>query len=164
MVHIISKRDGPRREDAEIKGFLDRNRSTIDGLANRLTGGAWSEMRNPKPAPTPEPSGTLWFTPPSRPQEAAPYVRISLNGRVVVADLSSGRQLQFLGAITGRGPERHFALATRDNGFFEPIEEGAGQALGDLDGVLLPDGEAEDLLKQEIVARLGLAPARADAG
>jgi hypothetical protein len=162
MVHIISKRDGPRREDVEMKGFLDRNRSTIDGLANRLTGGAWREMRKPKPAPTP--SGTLWFTPPSRPQEAAPYVRISLNGRVVVADLSSGRQLQFLGAITGRGPERHFALATRDNGFFEPIEEEAGQALGDLDGVLLPDCETEELLKQEIVARLGLAPAREDAG
>ncbi|MDQ0391928.1 hypothetical protein [Labrys monachus] len=164
MVHIISKRDGPRKEDVEIRSFLDRNRATIDGLADRLTGGAWREMRNPKPPQQPDPSGTLWFTPPSRPQEAEPYVRISLNGRVVVADLATGRQLQFLGAVAGRGEGRHFALATRENGFFEPIEAEAGCALADLDGVLLPDGEAEDMLKQEIAVRLGLAPAREGAG
>jgi hypothetical protein len=164
MVHIISKRDGPRREDVEIRSFLDRNRPTIDGIANRLTGGGWAEMRNPKPAPQPEPSGTLWYTPPSRPSEAAPYVRISVNGRVVVADLSSGRQLQFLGAVAGRGAERHFVLATRENGFFDPIEEAAGQALGELDGVLLPDAETEDLLKQEISTRLGLASAPESTG
>ena len=33
-------------------------------------------------------------------------------------------------------------------------------ALSARNGVLLPDGEAEDMLKQEIAVRLGLAPAR----
>jgi hypothetical protein len=164
MVHIISKRDGPRREDVAAKGFIRENRATIDRLANHLTGGRWQEIRNPVSTPQPEPSGKLWFTPPSRPSQPAPYVRISLNGRVVVADEASGRQLLFIGAIRGSGTTRHFAMATKENGFFDPIEEEAGLALGELDGVLIPTSEIEDQLKQEISARLGLVTPGEEAG
>jgi hypothetical protein len=164
MVHIISKRDGPRREDVAAKAFLRENRAKIDGLANALTGGRWQELRNPKPAAQPEASGRLWYTAPSRPSEPAPYVRISLNGRVVVADEASGRQLLFIGGIRGSGPTRHFVLATKDNGFFDPIEAEAGAALEELDGVLVPEGPIEEQLKQEIASRLGLGSPREEPG
>src|SRR5437868_2164622 len=118
MVHIISKRDGPRREDVAAKGFIEKNRATIEGLANHLTGGRWQQMRHPVGTPPqPEPCGKLWFSSPSRPQEARPqearpYVRISHNDRVVVVDLASGNQLDFLGEVRGPRRERRFTLAT----------------------------------------------------
>ncbi|MDQ0475096.1 hypothetical protein [Labrys wisconsinensis] len=155
MVHIISKRDGPRREDVAARRFIQSNRATIEGLADRLTGGRWREMRKPPAPPQPEASGRLWFTPPAAPQPARPYLRISPNGRVVVMDLASGRQLQFLGQIGG-GRERRFVLALREHGFFDPLDEDLRAALADLDGMALPDEAAEDRLKESLSARLGL--------
>jgi hypothetical protein len=164
MVHIISKRDGPRREDVAAKTFIEKNRATIDSLANHLTAGRWGELRNPAPAQMPAPSGKLWFTPPSRPQEAMPYVRISLNDRVVVADLASGRQLHFIGEIRGASRARRFTLATQENGFFAPVDDGLRQVLADLDGLALPDASSEERLKQDIAARLGFDKVPEEAG
>ncbi|XUJ33547.1 hypothetical protein ACQ5SK_38405 [Bradyrhizobium japonicum] len=93
MAYIISKRDGPHREELKAKDFLQKNRTKINSLANHLTLGRWQELRNPTPPIEPQPSGKLWSTPPARPKEVEPYVRISYNGRVVIADLASGRQL-----------------------------------------------------------------------
>lgn len=157
MVHIISKREGPHREEVAAKEFIQKNRANIDAIANRLTAGRWQQMRNPAPPSQPPPSGKLWSTPPSRPQEEEPYVRISLNGRVVIADLASGRQLHFVGELRGRGPERRFALATRDNGVFEPMSEALLERLADLEGVSVPDEQSEQRLEQIISDRLGLA-------
>jgi len=156
MVYIISKQDGPRREDVAAKDFIDKNRTKIDALANHLTGGRWGELRNPTPPPEPQPSGKLWYTPQGRLPEVEPYVRISLNGRVVVADLASGRQLHFVGELRGRGQSRHLALATRANGLFDPLDEGIYKALADLEGMLVPDEASEERLEGIIAARLGL--------
>jgi hypothetical protein len=156
MVHIISKRDGPHREEVAAKDFIQKNRTKIDALANHLTAGRWQQLRNPAPTRQPQPSGRLWSTPPSRPREAEPYVRISLNGRVVVADLASGRQLHFIGELRGRGQSRCFALATRENGIFEPLDEDLSKVLADLEGVGVPDEASEQHLERIIASRLGL--------
>ncbi|MGY3033904.1 hypothetical protein ACVIIV_003074 [Bradyrhizobium sp. USDA 4354] len=156
MVYIISKQDGPRREDVAAKDFIDKNRTKIDALANHLTGGRWQELRNRTPPPEPQPSGKLWYTPRGRLPETEPYVRVSLNGRVVVADLASGRQLHFVGELRGRGQSRHLALATRENGLFDPLDEGIYKVLADLEGMLVPDEPSEQRLEGFIAARLGL--------
>jgi hypothetical protein len=156
MVYIISKRDGPRREEVAAKDFIQKNRTRIDAVANHLTGGRWQELRNPTSSPQPQPSGKLWLTPPSRPREAEPYVRISLNGRVVIADLASGRQLDFVGELRGKGQSRYFALATRVNGIFDSLDDGIYEVLADLEGLSVPDEASEERLEQIISARLGL--------
>ena len=156
MVYIISKRDGPHREEVAAKDFIQKNRTTIDALASHLTAGRWQELRNPTSPPPPQPSGKLWSTPQARPTEAEPYVRISLNGRVVIADLASGRQLRFVGELRGKGQSRSFALATRENGIFEPMDENMYKVLADLEGLSVPDEVAEERLEQVIAGRLGL--------
>ncbi|MFB9262901.1 hypothetical protein ACFFWD_06900 [Bradyrhizobium erythrophlei] len=156
MVHIISKRGGPHREQVAAKAFIQKNRTKIDALANHLTGGRWQQLRNPAPPPQPQPSGKLWYTPPGRPKETEPYVRISLNGRVVIADLASGRQLHFVGELRGKGQLRYFALATRENGIFEPLDDGLCKVLADLEGVGVPDEVSEEHLERIIAGRLGL--------
>ncbi|WP_455153291.1 hypothetical protein [Bradyrhizobium cenepequi] len=138
------------------KDFIQKNRTKIDAIANHLTAGRWQELRNPAPAPQPQPSGKLWSTPPGRPKEMEPYVRISLNGRVVIADLSSGRQLHFVGELRGTGQSRYFALATRENGLFDPLDEGLCKVLADLEGLSVPDEMSEERLEQVIAGRLGL--------
>jgi hypothetical protein len=156
MVHIISKRDGPHWEEVAAKDFIQKNRAKINALANHLTAGRWQELRNPAPPSQPQPSGKLWSTPPGRPKEAEPYVRVSLNGRVVIADLASGRQLHFVGELRGKGQSRYFALATRENGLFEPLDDGLHKVLADLEGVSVPDDVSEERLEQIIAGRLGL--------
>jgi len=59
MAYIISKRDGPHREELKAKDFLQKNRTKINSLANHLTLGRWQELRNPTPPTEPPPSG-LW--------------------------------------------------------------------------------------------------------
>jgi hypothetical protein len=156
MVHIISKRDGPRREEAAAKDFIQKNRTKIDALANHLTGGRLQELRNPQPPAQPQPSGKLWSTPPARPREPEPYVRISLNGRVVIADLSSGRQLHFVGELRGKGQSRYFALATRENGIFDPLDQSMHEVLAELEGMSVPEEAGEECLERNIAGRLGL--------
>ncbi|GMP03554.1 hypothetical protein [Bradyrhizobium sp. TM239] len=156
MAYIISKRDGPHREELKAKDFLQKNRTTINSLANHLTLGRWQELRNPAPPSEPQPSGKLWSTPRARPKEIEPYVRISYNGRVVIADLASGRQLHFVGELRGGGQSRHFALATRENGIFEPLDDELHKVLMDLEGVRVPDEASEARLEQIISGRLGL--------
>jgi hypothetical protein len=157
MVEIISKREGPRKEDVAAKQFLRDNRATIDGIANHLTRGRWQALRNPAPASQQELSGKLWSIPAARPAELEPYVRISLNGRVVVADLASGRQIHFLGELRGERQSRSFALATAQNGFFSALDDQLHAALADLEGVSVPDEASEQRLEQELAIRLGLS-------
>ncbi|WP_315766791.1 hypothetical protein [Bradyrhizobium sp. SZCCHNR2009] len=157
MVEIISKRDGPRREDVAAKEFIRTNRATIDKIANRLTGGQWQAMRHPVAAPQPEASGRLWYTPPRRASsDVSPYVRISLNGRIVVADLASGRQIHFIGELRGSGHMRRLALATSQNGLFDPLDDQLHAALADLEGLRVPDEASEESLERELAIRLGI--------
>jgi hypothetical protein len=156
MVDIISKRDGPRREDVAARKLLNENRGTIHKMMDHLTGGQLKSQAA-KPA-APEPEGLIIHTGrviDSR-ETARPYVRISVNGRVVVADQETSKQLHFLGEIRGPRRRQHFVLATRENGFFALIDEELGAKLADLDGSAITSEFSEDDLIGTITERLGI--------
>lgn len=46
MVEIFSKRDGPRREDVQIKRLIEQNRGVITKLADQLSNGRYSQSKN----------------------------------------------------------------------------------------------------------------------
>ncbi|MFM9860325.1 hypothetical protein RUR49_17840 [Pseudoxanthobacter sp. M-2] len=160
MVHIISKRDGPRREDVEARRLIQQNRGTIEKLANHLSAGRFGEMRRAAQQPAApdvfEKSSQSGYTPGSQAVELRPYVRISPNNRVVVADLVSGRQLHYLGELRGPRSARRFRLATRENGFYVPLESDLVERLADLDGRDMAADDADDLLKRDIADRLDI--------
>ncbi len=126
MVYIITKNDGPRKEDVAARKLIENNRSTIERLANHLSrrpvagdqagalgaASSWTE---------PERDTVAGYQPTGRSTSTRPYVRISPNNRVVVVDEETSRQVLFLGELR-RGPEgERFRLATRENGFFDPL-------------------------------------------
>lgn len=158
MVDIISKRDGPRREDVAARRVLNENRGTIHKMMDHLTGGQLSSSQ-PKPA-APEPEGLIIHTGRATDarETARPYVRISVNGRVVVADQDTSRQLHFLGEIRGPRRDQHFVLATKENGFYALIEDALKDRLADLDGRRMSRDFSDDDLVAEITDRLGLTP------
>ena len=159
MVDIISKRDGPRREDEAARRVLRDNRGTIHKMMDHLTGGQLSSSQ-PKPA-SPEPEGLIIHAGrASDPREATrPYVRISINGRVVVADQDTSRQLHFLGEIRGPRRDQRFMLATKENGFYALIEGELKEKLDDLDGRQITRDFSDDDLVALITDRLGLTAA-----
>lgn len=158
MVEIFSKRDGPRREDVAARRLIDQNRTTIERLANHLSGGDYKASLKP-PAP-PQPSGFILHdmsggaradSPPS------PYVRISLNDRVVLVDGETGKQMHHLGEVRDNGPaSRMFVLATRENNFHFPLDEDLCRKLADIDRKTVSDTYSEEDLAAEIGERLGL--------
>ncbi len=160
MVEIFSRGDGPRPQDVRLKAFLDQNRSTITQLADRLTLGRYSESKKPKPAP-PEPSGktiihALGGLASSAAREPRPCARATVNGRVIVVDDNSGRQIHLLGQIQRRGEAIEFRLASAENGYVSPLAPELLETLSDLDRARLsPDG-GEEALVQEIASRLGI--------
>lgn len=162
MVDIISKRDGPRREDVAARRVLNENRGTIHKMMDHLTGGQLNSQV-PKPK-APEPEGLIIHTGrviDSR-EAAKPYVRISVNGRVVVADQETSRQLHFLGEIRGPRRSQNFVLATRENGFYAVIDQELEEPLADLDGRKIVGDFSEDALVELITERLGIGPDKAD--
>lgn len=153
MIEIISKSDGPRREDAAARRFIRDNASTINKIANQL-GGRGLGARSP---PRPDLVARRDRVAPSRDGEKRPYSKVSMNGRVIVVDFNSGRQLHHIGEIRGQGPTRRFILATRANRFFAPLEDDLANVLRDLDGARTSDDAAEEELVQRIDARLGFS-------
>ena len=154
MVEIISKPNGPRREDAAAKHFIRENAGTINKIAQQLSGGRIRSLSNAETTPAPPVAPRRGPALPSRDSEKKPYVKISLNGRVIAVDFNSGRQLHHFGEIRGHGPTRRFLLATRENRFFTPLEDDLRALLRDLDGAAAPDEAAEEGLVQEIGARM----------
>lgn len=158
MVDIITKRDGPRREDVQARHLIEANRPVINRLADHLTNGAFSARQN-APAPrAPEASGLIIHTARSTAitEPPKPFVRVALNGRVSAVDANTGRQLHHLGDLRRRPEGQVFVLATRANGFFSPVDEAVAAALADLDGKTVERAD-EAALTGEIGARLGLA-------
>lgn len=157
MVDIISKRDGPRREDVAAKHLLRENRGTIHKMMDHLTGGQLSS-RQQKPAPAPETDRLIIHT--GRVTDARatarPYVRISVNGRVVVADQETSRQLHFLGEIRGPRRSQRFILATKENGFYALVEDDLREKVADLDGKEIAHDFSEDDLIKTLSQRLGI--------
>jgi hypothetical protein len=161
MVEIISPRDGPRPQDARLKALIDNNRATITRLADHLTQGGYSANKAAKAAPAPAAperrSLHVVGGSPAPTREAHPVVRATINGRVIVVDDNSGRQLHHLGEIRRRGDEIRFVLASAENRFPAPVAAEIAAAIEDLDAAeLAPDG-GEEALVDEIGRRLGLA-------
>lgn len=156
MTDILSRRDGPRREDLAAKQLIERNRATIERLADHLSAGAFSASRATRPAP--QPDGSIIHVLGGRPASEAPrpYLRISPNERVVVADHATGRQLQFLGQIRRENGVRRFVLAIKANGFFAEVAAETAAPLAALDGVELSRTYDEDRLSADIRERLGI--------
>lgn len=146
MVDIISKRDGPRREDAEIRQFLGQNRSIITRLADQISNGQYSRSKRPKPTPQPEGLIIHIGDRPAAEPELQPRIRITANGRAIAVDTVSSRQLVHFGDIRQTGSVRTFVLATAANGYVAPLDGETVDALADIDGVLIgPSYDAGEL-------------------
>lgn len=139
MVDIISKRDGPRPEDVRAKKLLSENAGTIRRLADQISNGGYSKMQadQARRRETPKPDGLIIHDLKARvPSDVPePYVKVSLNNRVVLVDRTTGRQMQMLGEIRGNFLSKRLVLATADNGFFSPLDAETLSAVAHLDGV-----------------------------
>lgn len=155
MVTIISKSDGPRREDIAARKVFEKDRATITRMADHLTQGAYSKSR--QAAAQPQPDIVLperqRLTPSDSPR---PYVRISPNGRVLIVDLDSSRQLAFLGELRRQNGRTQFHLATEGNGFVVTPDDPTLDELSDLDGFEAPRKAQQEELKTLISQRMGL--------
>jgi hypothetical protein len=158
---IHSIHTGPRAEDQQAKQHLQRNWGTIQKLADTLSGGKYSADKARKAAPPPQARGTI-FVDQSAPRARGapePYLRISVNGRVVIADASSGVQLHFLGQIRRVNGVVRFMVATKENGFFTPVGADLNDKIADLAGRCIDGNYSEEDLETDLKTRLGMAPA-----
>ncbi|MEQ1954518.1 hypothetical protein [Mesorhizobium sp. CN2-181] len=157
MVEIISRRDGPRREDVQVKRLIEQNRPTIERIADQISGGGYSASRKPRQQPQAE--GLIIHvgggSPPAA--ETSPSIRVTMNGRVISVDRNTGRQLHHIGDIRQRDGGEVFVLATKQNGFFAPVDQTLAEALAELDGVRLDAVRTEEQLAAEIGEKLGIA-------
>lgn len=153
---IISKKSGPRREDLQAKHHINQNWGTIEKLADQISGGRYSADKAKKTAPPPQSSGKIIIDQAARatPDVAKPYLRVSVNGRVVVADLNSGRQLNFLGQLKRVSGVMHFVIATKENGFFSPIDDETFDLISDLADKVINRDFSEKDLERELQTRL----------
>ncbi|MBL4767566.1 MAG: hypothetical protein JKY94_07600 [Rhodobacteraceae bacterium] len=155
---IISKQTGPRREDVQAKQHISRNWGTIEKLADQISNGRYSADKAKKAAPPPQASGKVIIdqAAPAAPDVIKPYLRISVNGRVIVADVNSGRQLNFLGQLKRVGGIIRFVIATKENGFFSPVDDETYDMISDLGGKIVNRSFSEKDLELELKARLNI--------
>ncbi|MCV3274266.1 hypothetical protein [Roseobacter sinensis] len=160
MVDIFSKKEGPRREDVAAKRIISENRQTIHRLADQISNGGFSRSRaamaKAKEAPKPQGLSIHLLGGTGKAVDPEPVFKISLNGRVVIMDANSGKQLVFLGEMRRKDSQKYFALATKKNGFLSPLDDETQDRLRDLDGVILETGEIEDKFSDVMKDRLGL--------
>jgi hypothetical protein len=81
-------------------------------------------------------------------------LRISMNGRVVIADTSSGIQMHFLGELKRVNSEKRFVIATKENGYFTPLDNEMAEKIADLADRPVNRNYSEDDLAQDIKTRL----------
>jgi hypothetical protein len=153
---IISKKSGPRREDQQAKRHINQNWGTIEKLADQISGGRYSADKAKKAAPPPQASGKIFIdqAAPTTPDVVKPYLRVSVNGRVVVADGNSGRQLNFLGQLKRIGGAMRFVIATKENGFFSPVDDETYDLIRDLADRTINRAFSEKDLEKELQTRL----------
>lgn len=156
---IHSRLSGPREEDKQAKDHLRRNWGTIEKLADTLSGGKYSADKVKKAAPPPQAQGLIIVDQarPRLPDAPVPYLRISINGRVVLADNTSGIQLSFLGEIRRVNGQKCFVIATKENGFFTPLADDLAEKIADLANRTINRDYPEDDLAEDIKARLQIA-------
>jgi hypothetical protein len=157
VAEAMSRRGGSRDRDGDARRLIEQNRGTIERLADQLSNGAYSASRAPKAEPQAE--GLIIHVLGGTPATAAPepYVRISANDRVVLADHESGRQLHYLGQIRRVDGQRRFVLATKANGFYAAVDAKIGAALAGLDGMAVGGADDEERLAADIRHHLGLS-------
>lgn len=157
---IISKRDGPRPEDVKAKRMISENAGTIRKLADHISGGGYTRMHQTKARQQerPQAEGLLIhdLKAPAPIDDPQPYIKVSLNGRVVVVDQSTGRQLQMLGEIRRGVMTKRFVPATKENGYISPVDDATRDAILQLENVELTAEFAESELVQRLTECLGL--------
>lgn len=156
---IHSRRSGPREEDKQAKDHIQRNWGTIEKLADTLSGGKYSADKAKKAAPPPQAQGLIIVDQarPRLPDVPIPYLRVSMNGRVVLADTNSGIQLHFLGQIKRIDGLMRFTIATAENGYISPVEPELFDKIADLADRTINRAYSEDDLAQDLKTRLQLA-------
>ncbi|MGV8988051.1 MAG: hypothetical protein ACOH2H_17410 [Cypionkella sp.] len=156
---ILSRRSGPRAEDKQAKQHIQRNWGTIERLADTLSGGKYSADKAKKAAPPPQAEGLIIIDQarPRLPDVPVPYLRISMNGRVVLADTNSGLQLHFLGQIKRLNGQMQFTIATKENGFISALEPEIYDKITDLADRTINRAYSEDDLAEDIKQRLQIA-------
>lgn len=157
---IFSKRDGPRPEDVRAKRLISENAGTIRKLADQISNGGFTKMRQDEARrkQEPKPDGLLIYSMsgPAKPLEPDPYIRVSLNGRVVLVDGNSGRQIQLLGEIRSSFGSKRFVMATAANGFISPVSDEIAGALAQFENVELGSDFTEEDIIQKFGTCLGL--------
>lgn len=153
---IFSKGRETRPEDEHAKRHLQRNWGTIEKLADTLSGGKYSADKAKKAAPPPQAKGLIIVDQarPRMPDIPAPYLRISANGRVVIADMTSSLQMHFLGQFKRVDGENRFVIATAENGFLTPLDSDLHDKIADLENRVINRSYSEDDLAQDIKTRL----------
>ena len=153
---IHSRLSSDRPEDKQAQAHIKRNWGTIEKLADTLSGGKYSADKAKKAAPPPQAQGLIIVDQarPRVPDAPVPYLRISMNGRVVLADTNSGIQLHFLGQIKRVNGQMRFDLATAENGFIAPLEVTLADKIADLAGRTIHRNYSEDDLAADIRTRL----------
>jgi len=157
MVEIFSKRDGPRREDVQIKRVIEQNRGVITKLADQLSNGRYSQSKKPRLAPQAEGLIIHIGHTPVAEAEPEPQIRVTPNGRVVAVDLHSGRQLRHFGDIREIAGGKTFTLAVADNRYIAPLDDATAAALADMDGVTIGSSYDARELAADIGRRLDIA-------
>ena len=158
MLDIFSKKSGPRAEDVQARQHLQRNWGTIEKLADTLSGGKYSADKAKRAAPPPPPEGLIIVDQagPRVADEPEPYLRISSNGRVVVADAHSGVQVHFLGQLKRIDGAVRFLVASADNGFISPLAPEVQTKIEDLAGRVINRDYPEEELARDLKSRLGI--------
>jgi hypothetical protein len=156
---IFSKKSGSRAEDQPAKQHLQRNWGTIEKLADTLSNGQYSANKAKKAAPPPQSSGLIFVDHalPRAPDTPDPYLRISTNGRVVVADRSTNVQLHFLGELRRQDGEVRFVIATKENGYISPLDADLLEKIDTLANRTVNRAYSEDDLARDLKDRLHIA-------
>lgn len=155
---IFSKKTGPRSEDIQARQHLQRNWGTIEKLADTLSGGKYSADKARRAAPPPQPDGLI-IVDQAGPRVAdvpQPYLRISSNGRVVVADAHSGVQIHFLGQLKRINGAVRFLIASAENGFISPLASDLQIKIEDLADRSINRDYPEEELAKDLKSRLGI--------
>jgi hypothetical protein len=155
---IFSRKSGPRAEDLHARQHLQRNWGTIEKLADTLSGGKYSADKAKRAAPPPQPDGLIIVDQagPRVADEPEPYLRISSNGRVVVADAQSGVQVHFLGQLKRIDGAVRFLIASAENAFISPLAQDLQIKIADLAGRVINRDYPEEELARDLKSRLGI--------
>ncbi len=153
---IFSKQIGQRPEDEQARRHLQKNWGTIQKLADTLSGGKYTESLKKKEPPKAQ-GLIIMDQAPRRVADAPdPYLRISANGRVVVADTNSGLQLHFLGQLKRVDGNVQFVIATAENGFLTPLDQALYDQIADLADRVVNRSYSEDELAHDLKTRLNI--------